>query len=235
MEKLDFTNNAAIWHRVYEHLRDRIINGEIAAGQRLVEAAIAKEIGTSRTPVREALHNMQKEGLIESIPRVGYRVRPVKEEEVVQICRIRGVLETLAASWVIEKEHAALVAELRRNVSTSEESIAKGDFQAFAGMDMQFHEAIARLSGSPHIFEITQLMRQHMLRFRIACFDAEEIVVRALDGHRLILRAIERRDAEEAGRALNYHLDLSLRDILRTAFRECRARKKPRQRTKNKP
>lgn len=216
MVKPNFAKNSAIWIKVYEHIREKILTGEMVPNQRLVETTIAKEIGTSRTPVREALHNMQQEGLIESIPRVGYRVKPISEEEVIQICKIREVLETLAASWGIGKVHKALALELKKNILASENKIRKGDLKAFIGLDARFHETISRLSGSTHLLEITQLMRRHMLRYRIENFSHPDIVLRSLDGHKRILRAIEKADVEEVGMAIHYHLDRSLRDITGT-------------------
>lgn len=220
MRKPNFAKNNAIWIKVYNYIRGKILTGEIVPNQRLVETKIAKEIGTSRTPVREALHNMQQEGLIESIPRVGYRVRPVSEEEVIQVCKIREVLETLAANWAIEKEHKTLVLELKKNISASDDKIRKGDLKAFIELDSRFHETISRLSGSTHLLEITQLMRRHMLRYRIESFDHADIALRSLEGHKRIFRAIEKADLEEIGVAIRYHLDRSLRDILKLALAE---------------
>ena len=220
MKDLDFTNHTAIWIKVYDHIKEKILSGEILPNQRLVEAKIAKEIGTSRTPVREAFHSMQKDGLIESLPRVGYKVKPISEEEVIQICKIREVLETLAAVWAMEKAHPVLVQELGKIISDSEDRIAKDDIHSFPDLDAQFHETIARLSGSTHIMEITQLMRRHMVRHRITSFYHSDVFRRALDGHKLIYKAIERRDRDEVERAIRYHLELSLRDILKVAPKE---------------
>lgn len=220
----NFTKDNAIWIKVYEHLREKILSGEIGPNQRLVETRIAKEIGTSRTPVREALHNMQQEGFIESIPRVGYRVKPITEKEVIQICKIREVLETLAARWAIQKAHKALVLELKKNVSVSEDKIRKGDQKAFIELDSRFHATISRLSGSIHLHEITQLMGRHMRRYRIESFDHTDIVLRALAGHKRILHAIEKADDKEVGRAILYHIDRSLRDILSLAVKRRNAK-----------
>ncbi len=220
MKDLDFTNRTAIWIKVYEYVKEKILSGEILPNQRLVEAKIAKEIGTSRTPVREAFHNMQKDGLIESIPRVGYRVKPISEEEVIQICKIREKLEVLAAEWAMEKSHPILVQELGKIIADSEDKIEKGDIHSYPDLDAQFHETIARLSGSTHVMEITQVVRRHMVRHRITSFYHSGVFLRALDGHKLIYRAIERRDRDEVERAIRYHLELSLRDILKVAPKE---------------
>ncbi len=220
MKELDFTDHSAIWTTVYEHVREKIFSGEITPGQRLVEARVAKEIGTSRTPVREAFHNLQKDGLIESIPRVGYRVMSISQEEVIQICKIREALEIIAANWAMQRAYTTLTQELGSIIAESEKRITENDVHAYADLDAQFHETIARLSGSTHIMEITQLMRRHMLRHRVTSFLHTDIFVRALDGHKLIFKAIERRDPDEVERAIRYHLDLSLRDILAAAPKE---------------
>lgn len=220
MEKLNFANDNAIWMKVHQHIREKILSGEIAPNERLIEAKIAKDIGTSRTPVREALHNMQKEGLVESMPRIGYKVKPISEAEVIQICRIRAVLETLSATWAIENAQKTLIAELKKNIAASEDTLARGDAIKFVELDAQFHEAIARLSGSSHILEITQLMRSHMLRYRIKSFHYMDLAVRALQGHKMILKAVKKADAEEVGRAMHYHLDRTLRDILKFALKD---------------
>jgi DNA-binding GntR family transcriptional regulator len=220
MKGLDFSDHSAIWTTVYEHVREKIFSGEIKPGQRLVEATVAKEIGTSRTPVREAFHNLQKDGLIESIPRVGYRVLSISQEEVIQICKIREALEIIAANWAMQKSYTTVIQELGGIIAKSKEKIAQNDIYSYADLDAQFHETIARLSGSTHIMEITQLMRRHMLRHRVTSFFHTDVFVRALDGHELIYKAIERRDPDEVERAIRYHLDLSLRDILAVAPKE---------------
>lgn len=70
---------------------------------RLFETRISEEIGVSRTPIREALHNLELEGLIECLPKVGYVVKPISEEEVAEICELRGLVEALAARWASER------------------------------------------------------------------------------------------------------------------------------------
>ena len=143
------------------------MNGEIPPHQHLVEARIAKEIGTSRTPIREALHSLELEGLIESIPRVGYVVKPVNEDEVEEICEIRAAIEGIGARWAMEKAPQKLIEGLKKNISISEEKAAQADPKAFVELDAQFHEIIARLSGSKRLQELGQTLRRHMLRYRI--------------------------------------------------------------------
>lgn len=94
--KLSIRRQPSIRQKVYTAIRNDILNGRIVPGEHMVETRLANQIKTSRTPVREALHMMEREGLLESIPRVGYRVKALEWDEVEEICEIRTVNETLA-------------------------------------------------------------------------------------------------------------------------------------------
>jgi len=220
MRRLIIKNTRSIRQRIYDHLRDQLLNGEIPPHQHLIETKIAKEIGTSRTPIREALHSLELEGLIESIPRVGYVVKPIKREEVEEICEIRTALEVVAARWAMEKAPQKLIEELRGNISASEEKAVHGDPRVFVDMDAQFHETIARLSESKRLQELAQTLRRHMLRYRIQSIYLTENVVRAIEGHKGIFAAIEKGNVEDVNRAIRSHIEQSKKDILRYALKE---------------
>ena len=220
MKKLVIRESETIRKKVYAHVRDRILAGELSSHQRLIETKIAQEIGTSRTPVREALHNLEVEGLIESIPRVGYRVKFLNPTEVEEICAIRATIEGMAADWAMNKAPEKLVSELKANIAQSEKAIAQGAVKSFVDLDAQFHEIIARLSGGQRLLEMAQTLRRHMLRYRIESIYTLDNVRRAIDGHKGILRAIEQSDRPGVGQAIIAHLEQSKRDILRYAFKE---------------
>ena len=93
--KISIGSTVSIREKVYKTISDMILDGEIPPGSRVYETRLAKQIKISRTPVREALHMLEREGLLEAIPRVGYKVKQVHWEEVDEICEIRAVLEIL--------------------------------------------------------------------------------------------------------------------------------------------
>jgi DNA-binding GntR family transcriptional regulator len=185
-----------------------------------VESKIAKEIGTSRTPIREALHSLELEGLIESIPRVGYVVKPISETEVEEICEIRTAIEGVAARWAMAKSPQKLIEDLRKNISVSEEKAVHGDPKSFIDLDAQFHEIIARQSGSTRLQELGQTLRRHMLRYRVQSIYLIDNVLNAIQGHKGILEAFEKGNLEDINRAIRFHLEQSKKDILRYAFKE---------------
>lgn len=220
MRRWVIKDTKTIRRRIYEHLREQLLNGEIPPRQYLIEVKVAKDLGTSRTPVREAFHSLELEGLIESIPRVGYVVKSINEQEVEEICEIRSAIEGVAARWAMAKAPKKLIEGLKKNISISDKKVSKGDVKAFINLDAQFHETIARLSGSERLLELTQTLRRHMLRYRIQSIYSVDNVLRAIEGHKGILRAIEKQDLEGVLKAIRHHMEQSKKDILRYAFTE---------------
>lgn len=204
--------------RVYKYLRDKIIRGELPQGERLVENRIAKELGVSRTPVREALHNLEMEGLLEAVPRVGYIVKPISEAEVYEICEIRTAIEVLAVRWAMARDRERLIRDLRRNLETTDRRVSRGKIRAFVDLDAQFHEIIARHSGSQRLLEMALMLRKHMLRYRLESIYQEDNVRRAIEGHKAVLRAIEEGDPAAVEEALRRHIEQSREDIVKYAF-----------------
>ncbi len=217
-KKLVIKDNPTIRKKVYEHVREQILSGQIAPKERLVEAKIAQDIGTSRTPVREALHSLEIEGLIESIPRIGYTVKAISDQEAVELWEIRYLIEGLAIRWAMEKAPEKLVKELRKNMARAKEQVSRGNLDVFVELDGQFHETIARLSGGQRLLELAQTLRRHVLRYRIESIYLPDVALRAIEGHKEVLRAIEKGDDAEISLALKNHLEQSKRDTLRYAF-----------------
>jgi len=225
MKKLVIKPGKTIRQKVYEYLREGILSGEINPGERLVESDIAGRIGTSRTPVREALHSLEREGLLESIPRIGYVVTTISESEVSELSGIRLALEDLALRWALEKDSGELAAGLRENVQRSQELLEVGEVKAFIEQDAQFHEIISKIADSKQLTEMTQSMRRHMLRYRIQSIYTAENVTRAIAGHKAVLDAIVEGDTQKAREALQAHIEQSRKDILVYGFTSERQKK----------
>ena len=222
--KIRIRQPASIREKVREVIRNDIYEGRIKEGTRLVEARLAKQINTSRTPVREALHMLEMEGLLESIPRVGYRVKPINWEELEELCEIRSVNETLAARWAMERMTPKDLQVLEDNLEISEQDTKKGDSKNFLDLDAQFHESIALFSGSKRLLELCKTLRRHMVRYRIQTIylkqvSFREVAVRSIKGHRQILDSIKRKDHAGIKTAMQKHMEETKKDILRYAFK----------------
>jgi DNA-binding GntR family transcriptional regulator len=222
MVRLIIKDSDTIRKKVYHHIREKILSGNITPGERLIETRLAQDIGTSRTPVREALHSLELEKLIKSIPRVGYVVEGLNEQELEQICEIRAVIEALAARWAIEKSQKKLAKDLARNIAKQEEALSKRNLQGYVELDSQFHDIIAKLSGSDRLLELVQTLRRHMLRYRTHVVYAFDTAIRSIEGHKGLVRAIEEGDVDLAVEVLQRHLQQAKEDILQYVLNEHR-------------
>ena len=216
---MNFIENFEIKHRptireeVYEFLRRKILTGEIGKETRLIEAKLAEQINISRTPVREALHKLEMEKLIQSIPRVGYVIRDITEKELDEICEIRLALETLAAKWASTKITSKGLKRLDRIVLLTDKHIEKNETQVVVELDTEFHDIICKASRSRRLEEISQNLRDHMLRFRMTALCVAEIAYRSNEGHRRILQAVKKRDMNEIESAVSFHLNWTKKDV----------------------
>ncbi len=138
----------SIREKIYQYFKNEILNDRIPTSATLVENQLSKQMGISRTPIREALHFLEKEGLVELIPRVGYRVRQIDREELQEICEIRKSLETLAARWAIDRILSDEIEAIRENLNKSDMMIKTGNLSSFIDLDAEFHELLGRASGS---------------------------------------------------------------------------------------
>ena len=208
----------SIREKVHDYLRNEIFSNRIPAGTRLVEGRIAKQINVSRTPIREALHILEMEGLVESIPRVGYRVKELRWEDVEELCEIRAVNEILAAKWAMKRITPQELVAMKHNIDTAEAEIQAGHPEYFVERDAEFHEMLVKASGSQRLLELCQMLRRHMLRYRIESLYVAEAGLTAVAGHRRILTCLEKKDDKGVEAAIREHLEQSKLDIRRFAF-----------------
>jgi DNA-binding GntR family transcriptional regulator len=203
----------SIREQVYKRISDLIVSGRLAPAERIAENKLAQQLGVSRTPVREALHILEMEGFLESIPRVGYKVKEIRWEEVEELCEIRKVNEILAARWALVRITPEELSSLEKNLGAAQADAKKGATKSFIDHDADFHDVLIQASGSQRLMEICQILRRHMRRYRIESLTTPESVTRAIESHRHILDQLIKRDAAGIEEAISDHLDFVKRDI----------------------
>jgi DNA-binding GntR family transcriptional regulator len=203
--------------QVYEHMRDRILNHTISPNSRLVEAQIAKEIGISRTPIREALHLLEKDGFVESIPRVGYIVKKLAQDELDEIFEIRLAIEKLVCTRAINRIDDTSILELEANIAKAKDALKNNTPELFQGFDEEFHEILVKSAGSKLLFSLCQQLRRLMLRYRAASVRVSPFLEKALEGHIRIVTCLKKKDADGLQAELIAHLNYSKKDIRKKA------------------
>ncbi|WP_432502910.1 GntR family transcriptional regulator [Kineococcus arenarius] len=189
-----------------EALRAALLSGDLAPGQRLVEAELAASHGVSRASVRAALMDLAAEGLVERIPNRGARVRVVTVEEAVAITECRMVLEGLCAAKAAERvddEQAAALTALGRQL---QQSVADGEPVVYSARNRELHRLVREISGQEVATGLLDRLNAQIVRhqFRLALRTGRPQV--SLPEHLAIIDAIVRRDPAAAERAARTHL-----------------------------
>ena len=208
----------SIREQVYLFVRQLIMDGHFSPDDRIIEGQLAKILNISRTPVREALHSLERDGLLDAIPRVGYKLRNMTWREVEEICEMRIVNETLAAKWAIQRITSGLVESLEENIRKSEEAALKGDPKSFVELDEKFHEILQKGSGSEILVKHCMQLRHNMLLWRVRSIHDVETVLEALKGHKNILDCIRRSADDEVGRTIREHINYAKQNIKSMVF-----------------
>jgi DNA-binding GntR family transcriptional regulator len=191
---------------VYDNLRQAIVRGDLAPGTRLVESRIAGAQGISRTPVREAIHKLERERFIERLPRGGFGVLGLNRQDIVETFGIRSVLEGYAARLAALNYQSDDLRPLEAKVDEFERLLRRNQLKGLPDVNTQFHDLLYALSRSPRLVGMIDALRDHIFRFRqIILRDARQARV-SNDDHRLILEHIRRRDAEGVERLVREHI-----------------------------
>src|SRR5699024_6703055 len=139
---------------VFNTLRQAIITGEFAPGERLMEIALANRLGVSRTPIREAIRKLELEGLVVMIPRRGAEVARITEKDLRDVLEVRASLEELAIGLACERRTDEEIGELRRALEKFREVLREGDVTKIAESDVDFHDIIFSATQNARLIQI---------------------------------------------------------------------------------
>lgn len=197
---------------VYDKIRDAILSGHYSPGHRLVAEELAREMGVSRMPVREALHRLESTGLVDSIPHRGTVVSELSEVEIVEIYHIRAVLEGLAArlatSQLTTQEHAQIQAIL----DEMDRAARAVDLPRFLNLNREFHDVIWRAAHAPHLLELLVNLYATSQRFRSVSVHLPGRLQQVAEEHHRIAEALAMGDAVNAEHiAIEHHENTATR------------------------
>ena len=200
--------------QVYRAIKDRILANELEVGSRLRDEELAQQLSVSRTPVREALIRLNRERLVEIIPRSGTRVRTFTERDIEEIFDLRIALEALAVRKAAVRIEAAQLTRLREMFERAETMLKCGDAKAALDFDTEMHETILQASGNERLQEMMTTINDCVTLFRN--IGAGTPFHRGFNyRHREILRALERRHPDMAARALAEHIEVAKTELFR--------------------
>lgn len=200
---------ANLSEQVYDVLRDMLLDGKYAFGERLLDFQIARDIGVSRTPVREALLRLEEDGLLVSAPGGAKRVVTPTEKDVRETFEIRGLLETFALTSVLRQYSRDELMALCDELAAIEVAMQGASGKQFAVLDNKFHDRIVRSAGNSRLAKIWESIQTQVLLFRVCSASNRERVEAAKKSHSQIISAMRMGRETEAVRLLAEHIDFA--------------------------
>ena len=197
-----------LWQIIAERLRQSILDGRLQAGDRLIEAELADEFGTSRGPVREAFRELAREGLVVELPRRGTVVSTLTEHDLSEVYSVREALDIAASRVVIAGASDADVRGLEIHLDALDAAPPRGgSYLDLAVHDLGFHRALVALAGNSRMSTISeQMLTQTMLLLRTAArYNPTLRTTMRPDAHRKIVAALTGRDEDAARGAIEAH------------------------------
>ena len=199
--------------KVFNKIREDILSGNYAEKDELREAAISKELGVSRTPVREALRQLELEGLVNIIPNKGAYVNGITAKDIYDIYIIRSYLEGLCAKWACEHITKEQIEDLEEIVYLSEFHIQKEHWDQIFELDNRFHLTLYEASGSKILEHILSDYHHYVERVRKNTLSSRERAGKASEEHKAILQSVKDKDEHRAEKLANEHIFSSLANI----------------------
>ena len=195
--------------KVFQRLREDILSGVYQENDELREVSIGEELGVSRTPVREALRQLELEGLVTIVPNKGAYVKGITKKDVHDIYKIRSLLEGLCAKWATEHITDQQIEELEEIVLLSEFHLKKqgqGKAKQVSDLDGKFHKVLYEASNSRILEHVLSDFHKYVKMARTMSVGEKERAEKSIDEHRAILEAIRKKDANLAEQLANQHI-----------------------------
>jgi DNA-binding GntR family transcriptional regulator len=201
--------------QVKDRILQWILEGELAPGSRIIETRVARQLGTSQAPVREALRDLTTLGLVEMHPYRGARVRQPSAEELIEAMEVRGELEAIAARHAARLIDDAMLARMRSLLDDMRAAAARGDAHAQALKNAEFHNCVVVASGNRTLQRVWSMLEPFARTYLTATVPGADLHWLA-ERHGAIIDALESRDPEIAAETMRIHAREAEKQILAT-------------------
>ncbi len=203
------TESRPIREIAYDILKKAIITGEIPAGERIVETEYADRLHISRTPLREALRKLERDGLVEYVMRRGVVVHAFTTEDVDQIYTIRNSLEMLTLPYIIERATPDDIAALREKLAAMDALMKKDDVEGLSPLAREFHTCLTAISGKNRILRVIEGQDEYIRRFSAMAIKQENRRSDAHEEHHRLVDLVEKKDLPAFEALMNHHIERS--------------------------
>jgi DNA-binding GntR family transcriptional regulator len=201
-----FQERKSLGEHVFESLKQAIIRGKVSSDERLVESHIAETLGISRTPVREAIHKLEREGLIERQPHGGFTVLGLNRGDIEETFDLRSLLEGHAVRLAAVKHKAEELKSLEKKIDEFQKALDHHKMNLLPAINTEFHDLLYGLSKSPKLINMINGLRDQIYRHREMILKERKFASTSNLDHKRMLKLIRKRDAEGAERLVKDHI-----------------------------
>ena len=199
---------------VFNTLRQGILTGVLAPGERLMEIHLADRLGVSRTPIREAIRMLELEGLVTMIPRKGAEVSRISSQDIRDVLEVRLVLDSLATRLACERITEDQKEELRRAADDFVGATTSGDATVIAQADVRFHDVILAASHNKRLIQMVNNLAERIYRYRLEYIKDAANHARLIEEHAKIMDCVIKGDEGSACIAAEIHIVNQEKNIL---------------------
>lgn len=201
--------------RVYQALVNSIVSGQIEPGAPLRPDVISRQLEVSTTPVREAMHRLEGEGLAIKVPYQGWFVREYTEQQVRELYELRASLECFSVRLACRRITEEEMAWLRQHQTTGEAALEAGDMDAYRIYNRDLHAAIMQAARNSYLISMMGQLRSQSEMLMAKTIRIMGRPLRAIEEHHQLVGLIDRRDGKAAEQLMEHHILSALEDILR--------------------
>lgn len=201
-----FKERKSLGEDVFEYLKNSIIDQTIEPGSRLVESKLAEMLGISRTPLREALHKLEREEWIEKTPSGGFKVVSLTRQDIEETFGIRSVLEAYAARLAAENYQDKDLIPLEKKMLEYQKCLEKKTTDKLQKINTEFHDLLYALSKNPKLVKMINQLRAQISRFRQMILKQEDYAQESNEDHVRMLEAIRNRDVDTVEKLVRDHI-----------------------------
>jgi len=199
--------------KAYNAIKSAILSLKLKPGDPLVESDLAQQLGISKTPVRDALLELEREGFVIKISFKGAYVSEVTLKDICEVFQLRAVLEGLAARLAAPLFSAEELEEAEKIIAAAEAALAEGDIMLCSEHGRRFHNLIINKADNQRLQPIIRNLDEHLQRFRLLSDQINGRLNKSLKQHRKVLEALRGKDPIAAEEAMRGHLSSVLQDL----------------------
>lgn len=215
---LTLKKHLSLSDRILTIIERAILTGSIKPGERLIETELAKNLGISKSPVREALKRLEGEGIVKLIPRKGYFVRDIDRKSIEEFFDVMFILEPTSALLSLKKKSETVYMEIDEILHNMDRCLRKKDYESYRALNDQFHGLFYGLTDNEWIIKILGILRKQAYLLRSLSLYTKDRFLHSIEEHLAIADAYKKGDKKLLEKAVKNHLIMFKENILESDF-----------------